>query len=236
MSDFSEKIESCYALPFGVFGFICWALSLLSNFFILFGNLPLFSPWLWCRPAYQSQNLSFAFIAFVMTIGPTIYTCIRCREEWVLIVSAVGQLSPWAFKMINDATASKSENSFDRDNFYTTCGVFLSVLLSSTGWVGLVALIIKLEHTQYEVTSAIFFVFAPFIFVICIPFVKGDSRIAFRCMIGYVAATTHLIGTHYILGKVSGDFTGLRSAGFASAVIFFVGKRLLFLDMSCSNC
>ncbi|CAG8782233.1 8551_t:CDS:1, partial [Dentiscutata erythropus] len=87
-----------------------------------------------------------------MTIGPTIYTCLRCREEWILIVLAVGQLSPWAFKIVNDAMASRSNNDFGRDKIYLACGIPLSILLSLTGWTGLIALIIKLEHTQYTVS------------------------------------------------------------------------------------
>ncbi|CAG8837203.1 23274_t:CDS:1, partial [Racocetra persica] len=120
---------SCYALPYGVFGIFCWSFSFLSNVCIVFGNLPLFAPWLWRQDPYKSQSIKFAFISFLMTIGPTIYTCIRCREEWVLIVSAVGQLSPWAFKLILDAVTSK-QNGFERDNFYMNCGVPLSILLS----------------------------------------------------------------------------------------------------------
>ncbi|CAG8669567.1 3569_t:CDS:1 [Dentiscutata erythropus] len=227
-------MASCYALPYGIFGFTCWTLSLLSNFFIIFGNLPLFTPWLWRKEVYESQSIYFAFIASLMTIGPAIYTCIRCHEEWILIILAVGQLSPWAFKMINDAEASKS-NYLDRDYFYLACGIPLTILLSITGWTGLIALIIKLEHTQYAVNHFIFILLASFLFLICIPYVKGDSKKAIRYMICYVAATTHLIGTHYILGKISGDFSGLKSSGVLSALIFFVGKRLLFLDISC-NC
>ncbi|KAF0540207.1 hypothetical protein F8M41_006596 [Gigaspora margarita] len=236
MSDFSEKVTYCYSLPYGIFGFICWFLSLLSNFFIIFGNIPLFSPWQWREPTYKSQSIVLAFIAFITTIGPTINTCLRCHDEWILIVLAVGQLSPWAFKLINDAVTSKINNKLSRDYFYLACGIPITILLSLTGWTGLIALIIKLEHTQYAVNWVIYFLFTPFLFLISIPYVKGVSKKAIICMILYVVATTHLIGTHYILGKTSGDFSGLKSAGFVSALIFFVGKRLLFFDFSYCNC
>src|SRR2546429_679008 len=94
--EFSNKIESCYGLPYGIFGLICWSLSFFSNF-LLYCKIPLFSPWKWGKP-YESQSYFFAFIAFTITIGPTIYTCIRCREEWILIVLAIGQLSPWLLR------------------------------------------------------------------------------------------------------------------------------------------
>ncbi|RIB07727.1 hypothetical protein C2G38_2112901 [Gigaspora rosea] len=236
MTEFSEKIENCYSLPYGIFGFICWFLSLISNFFIIFGNIPLFSPCQWRDDSYKSQSIALALIAFILTIGPTINTCLRCHDEWILIVLAVGQLSPWAFKLINDAVTSRINNDFSRDYFYYACGIPLTILLSLTGWTGLIALIIKLEHTEFAVNWVIYFLFTPFLFLISIPYVKGVSKTAITCMILYVVATTHLIGTHYILGKTSGDYSGLKTTGFWSAIIFFVGKRLLFLDFSCCNC
>ncbi|CAG8533090.1 13001_t:CDS:1 [Gigaspora margarita] len=203
---------------------------------MIFGNIPLFSPCQWREPIYKSQSIVLAFFAFIMTIGPTINTCLRCHDEWILILLAVGQLSPWAFKLLNDAVTSKINNDLSRDDFYLACGIPLTILLSLAGWTGLIVLIVKLENTQYAVNWVIYFLFTPFLFLISIPYVKGVSKKAITYMILYVAATTHLIGTHYILGKITDDFSGLKSAGFVSIIIFFIGKRLLFFDFSCCNC
>ncbi|CAG8820992.1 21107_t:CDS:1, partial [Dentiscutata erythropus] len=149
--DMLEKQVACYGLPFGTFGSICWALSTASSL-LLYVNIPLFSPWKWGKP-HQSQTPWIFFISSVLTIGPTISTCIRCKDYWPFTVIAIGQLSPWSFKMFNDGLASSTkehnEDHSGRDLCYSISGGILSCILGFAGWVGLTALYIGLIHESH---------------------------------------------------------------------------------------
>jgi len=53
-----------------------------------------------------------AVIAAAMTLGPTIYTCFHCSGDLAVLLLAVGQLTPWSFKMLNDgARGSQTANA-----------------------------------------------------------------------------------------------------------------------------
>ncbi|CAG8550929.1 5399_t:CDS:2 [Paraglomus occultum] len=91
----------CYGLPYGYFGLICWGLSILA-IALTYANITLFTFWRGCRPYYKSQSGWMALVAATMTLGPTIYTCYHCSGDYTVMLLAIGQLTPWGFKMLND--------------------------------------------------------------------------------------------------------------------------------------
>ncbi|CAG8468904.1 4977_t:CDS:2, partial [Scutellospora calospora] len=213
----------CYGLPFGTFGFVCWTLSFISSL-LLYCNFPLFSPWKWGKP-YQSQTLLWAFISAALTIGPNIYTCVQCKGYWPLTVIAIGQLSPWSFKMFNDGMASmliskinegkineNPKSNTNRDIFYSIFGGILSCLLGTAGWVGMTALIIRLMHTSIVVSKWIWLVYLiPIVFVIIVKLCNGSGSVLLAVFL-YFSSTTHIIGSHIILSEISGNWGGFPVA------------------------
>ncbi|CAG8508101.1 11081_t:CDS:2, partial [Paraglomus brasilianum] len=102
---------NCYGLPYGYFGLVCWALSILA-ISLTYANFTLFACWRGCQPYYKSQSSWMAVIAAAMTLGPTIYTCFHCSGDLAVLLLAVGQLTPWSFKMLNDgARGSQTANA-----------------------------------------------------------------------------------------------------------------------------
>ncbi|CAG8561886.1 6479_t:CDS:2 [Paraglomus occultum] len=106
----------CYGLPFGAFGIVCWLLT-LTAIILVHLRCPLFTPWRWGQP-YSSPDRIWAIFPFTMIIGPAIYTCIKCREEWMLVLIAIGQLTPWSVKIYNDGYAGGVTE--ERNRFYLT--------------------------------------------------------------------------------------------------------------------
>ncbi|CAG8584726.1 2033_t:CDS:1 [Paraglomus occultum] len=109
-----------------------------------------------------------AFLAAILTLGPTTYTCIRCYGDWPIVFIALGQLAPWSFKMFNDgargrqaaaeaggyeqlaSSSSDSEPKFNesRDGFYIYLGAIVTVILSILGWAGLTMLSYDLNRVM----------------------------------------------------------------------------------------
>uniref|UniRef100_U9SY70 Uncharacterized protein n=4 Tax=Rhizophagus irregularis TaxID=588596 RepID=U9SY70_RHIID len=263
--DFSDELAhqaSCYGLPYGIFGIICWVLSYLCISLAYF-NYPLFSPWMWNKQ-YKSQNMCFGILLSIMTIVPAIYTCVRCRGEWM------------SFKMLNDGIISVVEykNTYEsngystrirtesetcnccciqtnsRDPAYRDCGIYITLPLSLLGWIGITALSIKLMKTEKAVTQWIWGIYLVALLalvitcVICLNIRKkhgafileGKERNKFTLlwsMMMYLLVTFHIIGSHIILAMASGNWSGIAptGAGLASAIVFFIAKRLLFLNI-----
>ncbi|CAG8811294.1 27385_t:CDS:2, partial [Gigaspora margarita] len=214
----------CYGLPYGTFGLICWILSTASSL-LLYVNFPLFSPWKWRKP-HQSQALWLALISSALTIGPTIHTCIQCKNYWPFTVIAIGQLSPWSFKIFNDGLAfitksnerdkdafasntKRNEPSEGRDLFYIIFGAILSCILGFSGWAGMTALYIGLICVSHAVSKLIWAVYlTPIVFAaiaFCCCHFRGWALFA---VIAYFSATTHILGSHLIFSEISGNWGG----------------------------
>ncbi|CAG8436087.1 9357_t:CDS:2 [Diversispora eburnea] len=133
-----SQTASCYGLPYGIFGIVCWVIT-FSGTALTYANFPLFSPWQWGKD-YKPQDPLLLVIIGGMVIGPTCYTCASCRAEWELILIALGQLSPFALKIISDGFVGEKKS-------YRTFGMILMVPLSILGWVGTTRLYIHLMHT-----------------------------------------------------------------------------------------
>ncbi|CAG8647115.1 13290_t:CDS:2 [Ambispora gerdemannii] len=92
MPDNREEIAksiSCYGLPYGTWGLACWLFASVTTFLT------------YARPP-KRQDMPLFIAKIVMTVGPVIFTCIRCHGEWVFVLIACGKLAPWALKMLND--------------------------------------------------------------------------------------------------------------------------------------
>nr|CAG8573378.1 1553_t:CDS:2 [Entrophospora candida] len=157
---------TCYGLPYGIFGIACWALTIFGVALTYF-NFPLFTPWRWGKP-YKSQDPLLAVIISAMVLGPVTYTCIYCHGEWQIILLAVGQLTPWSFKMMNDglrarsviAGGNKQQDPHNINALYITIGAILTILLAASGWAGIFGLSLMLVNTTKAVTNWIWILFA----------------------------------------------------------------------------
>ncbi|GBB94085.1 hypothetical protein RclHR1_02290011 [Rhizophagus clarus] len=235
---FSQEV-SCYALPYGFFGIISWSLAFIT-IFLTYANIPLFSCWRWRKP-YRSQGPIIAVISSAMVVLPAIYTCIKCDGNWEIILIALGQLTPWSFKMLNDGTLARSREIFfvhPRDTCYYYFGMFLTILLCISGWCGISKLSIDLMEVQGSLTwpfitcSVAVLFFSLMLVINCEQ--CGNYNQVFRMMSKYFFATLHSVISHVIISLVSGQWIGIPSKGllvFISSIVFFVGKRLLFFDI-----
>src|SRR6185312_1594433 len=248
---------------------ICWSLSILA-IALTYADISLFTFWRCCKP-YKSQNSFMAFLAAVMTLGPATYTCIRCYADWPIVLIALGQLTPWSFKMFNDGArgwqaaaeaggysklASSSSESHEpkfnesRDRLYRYLGAIVTVILSITGWAGLTMISYELHRIMETlhwvwVIYAVGFGLSPIIIItirkaygksaVCSANAKNSEPIDRFCSMilmvtTFIMATFHIIGSHIILSKITNNWYGLapQGAGMISAIIFFLGKRLLF--------
>ncbi|CAG8637586.1 3244_t:CDS:2, partial [Paraglomus brasilianum] len=151
----------CYGLPFGAFGIVCWLLTLFS-IALVYIKCPLFTPWRWGQ-TYRTPERLWAIFPFTMIIGPTIYTCIKCRGEWMVVLIAIGQLTPWSVKVFNDGYAGGVTE--DRNKFYLTLGMVTTPLLSLCGWIGLTALSVEVRETEESVSTWIWSLYLAGFFV-----------------------------------------------------------------------
>ncbi|CAJ0834063.1 14480_t:CDS:2 [Entrophospora sp. SA101] len=235
---------ACYGLPYGIFGISCWAFTIFSVA-LTYLDFPLFSPWRWCKP-YKSQDPLLAVIISAMVLGPAIYTCVYCHGEWQVILLAVGQLTPWSFKMLNDgvrarkviAGDNKVQDPHNINGRYIIIGKILTILLAAGGWAGIIGLSIMLVNTTKAVTDWIWILFAVGLtaFVTMCVAICIKRNVFIIIMAAYISANLHIIGSHIILAMVSGNWSGIApaGAGLISSIIFFAGKRLLFFDFECN--
>ncbi|KAM7184883.1 hypothetical protein V8F20_012020 [Naviculisporaceae sp. PSN 640] len=79
----------CYALPYGLIGFISHLLTYLTMFLLSRGLDPLF-PWRYLR--YKYYNLFISTLGLLITVVVTILTIIRCKNGWQLILVATWKL------------------------------------------------------------------------------------------------------------------------------------------------
>ncbi|CAG8546982.1 10385_t:CDS:2 [Ambispora gerdemannii] len=242
LSDELADQASCYGLPYGIFGLVCWTLFFYS-IILTYANCPLCSPCRWGEP-YKEQKLSLATFATVLTVGPVVFTCIRCRGEWIMTLMTLGQLTPWSFKIMNDGFRSDQANqATNLIKFYKVFGSVMTVLLSIAGWMNLIWLTIGLLKTEETFklwiwsiyTAALLAIIAMILLCVADRKRRGDQWEGERGLIitmAYLATTLYMIALHIILAQISGNWGGIAptGAGLGSAIIFCIGKRLLFLD------
>lgn len=236
---------------------ICWALSFIAVT-LTRKNITMFAPWKW-RVDYKPQGPIKAVIASAMTLGPAIYTIIKCYDEWEVTAIVLGQLTPWSFKILNDSLISedialasgeikayvysnfidfKSSNS--EYNFYKTIqsiSIISTCLLTFFGWSGMTILGIKLAKMNVEGRFStwlwVIYVVGIAAFVIfLVEWYICQRRNTVIIMSLYIFATFHIIGSHVLLSMISGNWSGIApaGAGLLSSVIFFIGKRFLYVD------
>lgn len=79
----------CYALPYGLIGFISHLLTYLTMFLLARGRDPLF-PWRFLR--HKKFNMVISAVGLVTTVVVTLLTMMRCRNGWQLILVATWKL------------------------------------------------------------------------------------------------------------------------------------------------
>ncbi|GBB99546.1 hypothetical protein RclHR1_03560001 [Rhizophagus clarus] len=167
---------------------------------LVHANCPIFAPWRW--------------------------------SDWIMLLVALGQLTPWSFKIMNDGFKSRKHDSEKSKlgESYRMAGLILIVPLSLVGWIGMTALSISLMKTEKAVSVWIWTLYL--IALIAIILALCIENTTFRLSMTYIFSTLHIIGSHVIFALVSNHWSGLAptGAGMASSVIFFLGKRLLFID------
>ncbi|RIA98334.1 hypothetical protein C1645_750288 [Glomus cerebriforme] len=235
---------SCYGLPYGIFGIVCWTFS-FSSIFLTYINCPMFSPHRWGN-RYEAQGPWMTFITACFILGPAIFTCINCKAEWMMTLVAIGQLTPWSFKIMNDGDRSYmaadeekqinyiKDEVLNRWNAYSKVGKFMTIPLSLAGWIGMTALSISLMRTEEAVSSWIWSLYLVAAILIILFIYLNSRKIgkrSFYYAIMFILTTLHVIGSHIILARISNNLSGVApNAGLASSIIFFIGKRLLFLN------
>ncbi|KAK4214913.1 hypothetical protein QBC37DRAFT_313340 [Rhypophila decipiens] len=80
----------CYALPYGLIGFISHLLTYLTMYLLSRGRDPLL-PWRFLR--YKVYNLILSSLGLIITIVLTILTMVRCRNGWQLLLVATWKLT-----------------------------------------------------------------------------------------------------------------------------------------------
>lgn len=160
----------------------------------------------------------------------------------MMILVAIGQLTPWGFKMMNDGKRSKEdeEENPQWSHFCLGWGIFATVLLSGAGWTGVTAIIVELMSVSKPNVSGIWTIHVVLVLTIIIMIGAGRQRPwkVGIMMILYTIFTIHIVGTHIILALVSDNWKGIPNGIIESisSIIFFVGKRLLFLDFPRISC
>ncbi|CAG8543516.1 8555_t:CDS:2 [Ambispora gerdemannii] len=236
ISDELADQASGYGLPYGIFGITNWSLFFLS-ILLTYANCPLISIWRWGKP-YKKQNPYLAIFASVATIGPIIFTCIYCNGKLVIVLMALGQLTPWSFKIMNDGFRSQQVDETDSSHInlhYSYFGWVMIILLSVAGWVSLILVTIGLLNTDETFKRWIWTIYALALLALLVIMLMHKFSSGHSCLIimmAYFLTTIHMIGFHIILARISGNWSGIapKKSGLVSAIIFFIGNRLQFLD------
>ncbi|GBC08763.1 hypothetical protein RclHR1_08360009 [Rhizophagus clarus] len=223
---------SCYGLPYGIFGISCWFITFFSAS-LVHVDCPIFAPWKWFgNKRYQVQGLCLTFTSSILILGPAIFTCLKCKSDWKMFLVALGQLTPWSFKIMNDGLKIEIDNQKNQKlgKFYIMAGLILTIPLSLVGWIGMTALSISLTKTEKDVSIWIWSLYLIALFTFILAFCKDNTT--FLLLMTYIFSTLHIIGSHVIFALVSNNLSGLAptGAGMASSIIFFLGKRSLFID------
>ncbi|CAG8571619.1 744_t:CDS:1 [Paraglomus brasilianum] len=162
------------------------------------------------------------------------------------------------YSQLASSSSESHEPKFNesRDKFYIYLGAIVTVILSIIGWAGLTMMSYELHRVMETlhwvwVIYAVGLVLSPIIIItirqshdksaVCFVNAKNFERTNRFCSMilmvtTFIMATFHIIGSHIILSKITNNWNGLapQGAGMISAVIFFLGKRLLFFDIDCS--
>ncbi|GBB85879.1 hypothetical protein RclHR1_12320006, partial [Rhizophagus clarus] len=116
--DFGELRSdvTCYSLPYGFLGIFSWVLTtlviILKHKDINFNIFSL----LWDKiygngdDKWFEPNPFVTIFLSIITVGPVIYTCVKCHGNWEIALIAFGQLTPWAFSIFSDGIKNLIDN------------------------------------------------------------------------------------------------------------------------------
>ncbi|CAG8604028.1 6355_t:CDS:2, partial [Scutellospora calospora] len=85
----AKRDALCFGLPYGTIGVIGWALALITTVLVYLNER-------------KERSILSKVCQMVMTLGPVIFTCLRCSGSWQFIVISFSKLAPWAYMMIYD--------------------------------------------------------------------------------------------------------------------------------------
>jgi hypothetical protein len=85
-----EDLVECYGLPYGGIGFLSHILTYYTIICVGAGQRPL-APWL--RLRHSHFDIFLAIISLIGTVVITIYTGVRCRGEWQIVLLAISKLA-----------------------------------------------------------------------------------------------------------------------------------------------
>ncbi|CAG8528196.1 11808_t:CDS:1, partial [Cetraspora pellucida] len=222
----------CYGLPYGTFGTIDWFITIVE-IALTYANIPLYSPWKWGKK-YERPKPKELLLKSAKVILPVIYSIVTCHTNWTTVLIAIGQLIPWSIKIANDGYVSKVGD--DLEKTYRIYGLSLTVILHMIGWIGLGAIILDPYKNAVEIAAMMIFTTAYLIcyHMCCWKYMCKCFHPYPCCLIVffYLIVTTHILALHIFLAKINNNMNGLppNIASKISAIIFFIGKRLLFLN------
>ncbi|CAG8675971.1 10236_t:CDS:1, partial [Cetraspora pellucida] len=214
----------CYSLPYGVLGAASWVLALITTV-LVYMNDP------------KARSFLYKILKIITTIGPIIYTSIRCNANWEFIIIAFSRLGPWAFTMAYDRIERTEERKNEQINLVINRVLFAaSFVLPVIGIVAVFQLImVELENidSKWQVVLCIMF---SVIVMVGMGYCCGQCWSCCMCCLNeraskvfvyYFVITTNMFVIDSFLAALFGDRLGIPhdTPGLVSAIIFIIGKN-----------
>ncbi|CAG8532636.1 5701_t:CDS:2 [Cetraspora pellucida] len=222
----------CYSLPYGVLGAAGWVLALITTVRV-YMNDP------------KERNLSYKILRIITTIGPIIYTSIRCNANWEFILIAFSRLGPWACTMAYDRIERTKEEKSEQINLVINkVLVCASIALPVIGIVAVFQLImVELENinSKWQVVLCIIF---SVIVILGMGYCCGKCLNCCMCCLNkrasevfvyYFVITTNIFVIDSFLAALFDDTLGIPhdTPGLVSAIIFLIGKNWNMIGLIC---
>ncbi|KAF8660104.1 hypothetical protein AX16_001662 [Volvariella volvacea WC 439] len=129
--DLKSEIE-CYSLPYGGLGFVSHFLTYYTLLCLWLGRSPL---WPFRKATCSKWDLALALTSLITTTALAIYTMVKCRDTWQLLVIAVWKLS---MSLLNGITAVNTSILILREGMREDFMPRIRYdLMNSARWIGL---------------------------------------------------------------------------------------------------
>ncbi|KAF8248504.1 hypothetical protein K440DRAFT_547721 [Wilcoxina mikolae CBS 423.85] len=229
-----SEIE-CYALPYGVIGFLSHILTYYTMFLLTFGRSP-FAPWRRLNSPKLDLFLAIAGLAIGTTV--TIFSMVRCRQRWQFLLLAVWKAM---LSITLGALSAHSATLVHRIIDYslitakTAWWLLLYVLGIVIGFVGLVSLIAKVwDHNPFvgRTTEIFSYILAVILFVALITAVIGFKLSSVVLIVLILFGALSALYSDWILAGIAGNLLGMPTAdNTVLYFLYFAAKRLSFFSI-----